>query len=329
MIFSPLTAQTWGSHFIGIINKQKNVIIAIEYKSIRITDRTSISWIFPTRRRNRNVEGVLCFHSLDEMTKLMFPQLNLCSLTLTESKLCRSHLFGMVPSPFPSKYPAESSWKPLQDLPFVILYISHLFVILSLTIVYGIPSLLRKSPQEIHVTLTGEEKQLDKSSNHNTEISFIFGVIFLISVSSILSMAWVYVTSTMATKIVMFSLTSVILVNVIGGVGLFAFGKLFGGFTLLMIALFSFLFFLYVRSRIEFVAANLKVACKALMAMPYILGWSFFVLFIQVHSHSPIFSFEPFLFSRSSGVSSGQLRSMEWRQMNLFYQLRKALIPMT
>jgi hypothetical protein len=196
----------------------------------------------------------------------------------------------MVPSPFPSKYPAESSWKPLQDLPFVILYISHLFVILSLTIVYGIPSLLRKSPEEIHVTSTGEEKQLDNSSKHSTEISFIFGVIFLIFVSSILSMAWVYITSTMATKIVMFSLTSVILVNVIGGVGLFAFGKLFGGFTLLMIALFSFLFFLYVRSRIEFVAANLKVACKALMAMPYILGWSFFVLFIQVHSHSP-FSF--------------------------------------
>jgi hypothetical protein len=198
-------------------------------------------------------------------------------------------------SSFPSKSLPESSWKPLQDLPFVILYISHLFVILSLTIVYGIPSLLRKSPEEIHVTSTGEEKHLDDSSNHNTEISFLFGVIFLIFISSILSMAWVYITSTMATKIVMFSLTSVILVNVIGGIGLFAFGKLFGGFILLMIALFSFLFFLYVRSRIEFVAANLKVACKALMSMPYIMGWSFLMLFVQVLSFLPSFSLDCFL----------------------------------
>lgn len=131
----------------------------------------------------------------------------------------------------------------------------------------------------IHINSFGEQ------SSENTKYllnKFLFGLFFIIISSSILSILWVYITSTMATKIVIFSLGTVIIVNVFGGVGLFAFGKIFGGLILLMIALFSFLFFLYVRSRIEFVAANLKVACKAVMAMPSIFTWSLLVLFIQV-----------------------------------------------
>ena len=174
--------------------------------------------------------------------------------------------------------------KPLQDLPYLILYITHLFLLLSCTIVYGIPSLFRKSFHEIFITSTGEEQPLNHSSRHQIEISFIFGLLFLILISSFLSIGWVYITATMANKIVMFSLISMILVNVIGGISLFIYGKLLIGLVLFLFAIFSLLFFLFVRTRIEFISANLKVACHALMAMPYIMGWSFFMLLVQVES---------------------------------------------
>lgn len=200
-----------------------------------------------------------------------------------------------------------TSAKPLQDLPYLLFYITHLFLLLSCTIIYGIPSLFRKSSHEISITSTGEEQPLNQSSSsrHQIEISFLFGLLFLLLISSFLSISWVYVTATMANKIVMFSLISMILVNVIGGISLFIYGKLVIGLILFLIAIFSLLFFLYVRTRIEFISANLKVACHALMAMPYIIGWSFFMLLVQVQS-CDLLTFHSFLSSsRSSGVWYG------------------------
>ena len=80
----------------------------------------------------------------------------------------------------------------------------------------------------------------------------------------------------------MFSLVAVILVNVFGGIALFAFDQVIPAFLLLLFAAVSLLFFLYVRDRLEFVAANLQVACQSVLTMPSVVLWALAVLLLQV-----------------------------------------------
>jgi hypothetical protein len=169
--------------------------------------------------------------------------------------------------------------KPLKDLPFTILFLSHLLCIVALSLSYGLHSIFRKSDQYIKIDTSGDSHSSTLPDHTN---KFILGFILITIFSSSLSLLWVYLTSTMATQIVEFSLGTVVLVNVIGGIFLFVSGNSFSGLILLLVALSSLLFFLYVRSRVEFISANLMIACRAIWSMSSIIIWSIVVLVIQV-----------------------------------------------
>mmetsp|Transcript_21590 Transcript_21590/g.31408 ORF Transcript_21590/g.31408 Transcript_21590/m.31408 type:complete len:619 (+) Transcript_21590:166-2022(+) len=166
-----------------------------------------------------------------------------------------------------------------KDIAFSILFLCQLITIIGLAFSFGITALVSDNPDVVKIDEDGNKK----STDHDSDSGKIMGGIFLVVVmGGLFSIAWVHITATMASKIVILSLSSVILVNVFGGVGLFAMGSILGGLALLLFALFSFVFFLYVRSRIDFVAANLKVGCKAVLSMPSIILYAIVVLGVQI-----------------------------------------------
>jgi hypothetical protein len=201
-----------------------------------------------------------------------------------------------------SEFDLTLCWKmkPLKDLPFAIAFVSHVLCILALAMSYGLQTLL-------------------KHSNHSSSY------ISVNPSSGSLSILWVYLTSTMATKIVEFSLTTVILFNVSGGIIFFISGNSLSGLVLLLVAVASLLFFLYVRSRIEFISANLQIACQAIWSMSSLITWSLVILFIQVRENDET-SLQNDVngLSRRCGVLFGPWRSMVSQQMNQFGPSRKA-----
>jgi hypothetical protein len=166
-----------------------------------------------------------------------------------------------------------------KDTPWTILFICQLLTTLAFAFSFGLKALSSTPPDEVAIEEDGSK---DKESFDKLSLQLISGLFLVVGMGCLLSIAWVQVTATMASKIVMFSLVAVILVNVFSGIALFAFDQIIPALLLLIFAAVSLLFFLYVKDRVEFVAANLKVACKAVLAMPAVILWALVVLLLQV-----------------------------------------------
>jgi Na+/phosphate symporter len=218
--------------------------------------------------------------------------------------------------------------KPLKDLPFAIVFVCHVLCIFALAMLYGLQTLLKHSNHSSsYISVNPSSGSLTEPKDpYKYQIEkYLVGFILTTILSSSLSILWVYLTSTMATKIVEFSLTTVILFNVSGGIIFFISGNSLSGLVLLLVALASLLFFLYVRSRIEFISANLQIACQAIWSMSSLITWSLVILFIQVRENDET-SLQNDVngLSRRCGVLFGPWRSMVSQQMNQFGPSRKA-----
>lgn len=165
------------------------------------------------------------------------------------------------------------------DTPWTILFICQLLTTFAFAFSFGLKALGTTPPDDIEIEENGSK---DKESYESLSLQLITGLFLIVGMGCLLSVAWVHVTATMASKIVIFSLIAVTLVNVFSGIALFAFNQTVPALLLLLFAAMSLLFFLYVRDRVEFVAANLKVACKAVLSMPAVILWALVVLLLQV-----------------------------------------------
>lgn len=87
--------------------------------------------------------------------------------------------------------------------------------------------------------------------------------------------------------IVLVSLGAIVVVNVAGGVYLWSSGDILSGLLLYITAISSLIFFIYIRPRIAFAITNLKVATKALLAIPTIAIYVFMSLCQQVRHLVP------------------------------------------
>lgn len=166
-----------------------------------------------------------------------------------------------------------------KDTPYTLLFICQLLAILAFTFSFGLEALSSTPPDKIEIEEDGDK---NKEKFDNLSIHLVGGLFLIVGIGCLLSIAWVQMTAIMASKIVIFSLGAVVVVNIFSGVALFAFDQVVGACSLLLFAALSVAFFLYVRDRLEFVAANLKVACRAVLAMPAVIVWALVVLIIQV-----------------------------------------------
>jgi hypothetical protein len=136
----------------------------------------------------------------------------------------------------------------------------------------------------VHVSEDGDYNY----QNTNQSIrKLVIGIFCVLIISGVLSTIWVQVIATFAVHIVLVSLGAIVVVNVAGGVYLWSSGDILSGLLLFITAISSLIFFIYIRPRIAFAITNLKVATKALLAIPTIAIYVFMSLCQQVHHLVP------------------------------------------
>lgn len=166
-----------------------------------------------------------------------------------------------------------------KDALFLALFGLSLLIVGAIALTYGTVSLVH--PGADYWIINKDGMEMSDKANDDIVSKLMLGVLFILSLSTVLSLAWIYLLSYIAVFMVNAIIISLVVISVLGAVAVLSLGYPSFGFLLLIMALATLLVSLFFQSRIDFASVNLDIACKAIVAMPSTIGYSLLMLLLQ------------------------------------------------
>mmetsp|Transcript_13092 Transcript_13092/g.12687 ORF Transcript_13092/g.12687 Transcript_13092/m.12687 type:complete len:707 (+) Transcript_13092:119-2239(+) len=164
---------------------------------------------------------------------------------------------GLSPPKFDEMY--------YKDFLFSILFYINVVIISALGLSKGLESLSYIGPS---ITIFNKDGGKSVIGNRYENSKVVMGIFIILLTGASLSVGWIYLLSRMANKLINITFGVILSVTIISGFSMLIAGLILYGIILLMSAFVSVIFFSYVRTRLIFAGANLKVACEAIKLMP-------------------------------------------------------------
>ena len=179
-----------------------------------------------------------------------------------------------------SNFTNKSSSNQYNDIIFLFIFILHLIIILTIAITFGSVALTHIGAGTATLSNSGV---LDYASpiNRRESFSLVLGSGVVISVSIALSMSWIFFLSKFASYFITSLISSIIFLTIIFAAVAISLNFALVGILMLSFALLILISSLFFRPRIDFAAANLRVACTATLSSPTILLSSSMIQLLQ------------------------------------------------
>lgn len=152
-----------------------------------------------------------------------------------------------------------------KDFMFSILFYINVVVISALGLSKGLESLSYIGPS---ITIFNKDGGKSVIGNRYENSKVVMGIFIILVTGASLSVGWIYLLSRMANKLINITFGVLLSVTIISGFSMLIAGLFLYGIILLISAFISVMFFSYLRTRLIFAGANLKVACEAIKLMP-------------------------------------------------------------
>lgn len=182
-------------------------------------------------------------------------------------------------SEFTKYFSTKGTIQGYKDAMFLILFLFSLLIVGAIALTYGSVSLANSGAEYWIVGTDGEETE--DRAKEDIVSKIMLGLLFILSLSTVVSLAWVYLLSYIAIFMVNAIIISLVVISVVGSIVVLSLGYPSFGFLLLAVALATLLVSLFFQSRIEFASVNLDIACKAVVSMPSTIGYSLLMLLFQ------------------------------------------------
>ena len=166
------------------------------------------------------------------------------------------------------------------DITFLFIFLLHLAIIFSIAFTYGSVALTHIGAGSAIVSRTGALNYY-LPTNRQESIKLLVGSFLAISVSVSLSISWIFFLSKFALYFITSLITSIIFLTIIFATICISLGYIVVGILMIAFALVILISSLFFRPRIDFAAANLRVACVAILSCPSTLVSSVIVQFLQ------------------------------------------------
>jgi hypothetical protein len=166
-----------------------------------------------------------------------------------------------------------------KDAIFLLLFGMSVLIVCAIALTYGTVSLV--NPGADYWIIGSDGSEIEEKAKEDIVSKIMLGLMFVLSLSTVISLAWVYLLSYIAIFMVNAIIISLVVISVVGAVVVLSLGYPSFGFLLLAMGLLTLLISLYFQSRIEFASINLDIACKAVVAMPSTIGYSLLMLLFQ------------------------------------------------
>lgn len=167
-----------------------------------------------------------------------------------------------------------------KDILFLFLFGVNILVISSIAFSYGIMALDNDGPETVVVKTNGYQSS---DTTHDYDgLKIIGGTILILSCAGLMSTCWILFLSKFASYIISSVFICIILATLLCSIGLIAAGFLTVGITLLISGVIVMIGSVFMRPRIDFAAANLRVACESVTHMPSTIMYALFVLIAQI-----------------------------------------------
>lgn len=167
-----------------------------------------------------------------------------------------------------------------KDIAFSFAFVIHLLFVMAIALSYGTVALSNVGADYWIVSANGSETA--DSSYDDMPAKFICGMLLVLGLSAMLAVAWVYLLARTASYVVYCLLMSVVTVSSLGGLILLSMDYLAFGIPLVIIAVVTLICALLFQDRIGFAAANLQVACSAVLDTPSTVLISLSILAVQI-----------------------------------------------
>lgn len=168
------------------------------------------------------------------------------------------------------RFPRSKHWR---DPFFAFLFIAHLFIIFAIAVSYGVAALTVQQPIEIDIDQSGNESATSDGSSTFETSKILFGIIVSLVSGAVLSVLWIRIMIYFAASLITCSLLAITLLCLGMGITLLSAPEpdISLGVTLIFMSLAPMIYYYCIKERLAFAAANLSIACKALMAIPPII----------------------------------------------------------
>jgi hypothetical protein len=167
-----------------------------------------------------------------------------------------------------------------KDILFLVLFGFNIICVVSLALLYGMVALTSSGAEVININQNGKETDQTAEFTPSTEI--LLGMITIIASAVIATSLWILTLSRLASFVLNAILISLIMVPIICGLVLFFMGFFVFGFALLLMSVGLLVLSLCIRPRMDFAAANLKVACTAVLQVPSVFSYALLAVGVQV-----------------------------------------------
>lgn len=176
-------------------------------------------------------------------------------------------------------FSSKGTFQGYKDAIFLILFGFSLLIVCAIALTYGSVSL--SNPGADYWIIGTDGVSTEDKAKEDVISKIMLGVLFILSLSTVVSLAWVYLLSYIAIFMVNAIIISLVVISVVGAITVLSLGYPSFGFLLLAMALATLLVSLFFQSRIEFASVNLDIACKAVVSMPSTIGYSLLMLLFQ------------------------------------------------
>jgi hypothetical protein len=176
-------------------------------------------------------------------------------------------------------FSSKGTLQGYKDAIFLILFGFSLLIVCAIALTYGSVSL--SNPGADYWIIGTDGVSTEDKAKEDIISKLMLGVLFILSLSTVVSLAWVYLLSYIAIFMVNAIIISLVVISVVGAITVLSLGYPSFGFLLLALALVTLLVSLFFQSRIEFASVNLDIACKAVVSMPSTIGYSLLMLLFQ------------------------------------------------
>jgi len=155
----------------------------------------------------------------------------------------------------------------LNDPFFLVLFLLHLIVVITIAICYGSIALTHIGAGSATVSESGVLSYAPPI-NRIEAFKLMIGLIITILISIVLSMSWIFFLSRFAAFFVASLISSIILMTLVLASFIIFSGLTLVGILLIAFALLILITSLFFRPRIDFASVNLRVACAATLSSP-------------------------------------------------------------
>lgn len=161
---------------------------------------------------------------------------------------------------------ADQPHRKYHDSVFSAFFFAQVAVVIIFAFLYGLRALSYEGAKSV---LVGADNSFTKLNSYShTSTHFLGGIFLTLLFSGILSMAWVYALSRISHSIISFTFGLIFFATSMSGIILVVNNNGSLGWTFLAASLAVVILFWYLRPRIQFAAASLRVACTAINELP-------------------------------------------------------------